>query len=109
MSLQWDSLKQTRKKRISIYIFNSFDGIRLWKHMKRLQILIVEIHQSLRAQMGFVNKDIPYILGSKKLCKIPSMNYQYYIIKSLSFRRILLLNALCGDIKITTSLMKFKK
>ena len=57
----------------------------------------------------FVKKDVPYNLRTKELCKLPSVSSQRYGINSLSFRGSLLWNALSDDLKLTTSLVKFKK
>ena len=55
----------------------------------------------------FTKKDIPYNLHSNELCIIPSVNSQPFGINSLSFRGIILWNALCDEIKLATSINEF--
>ena len=57
----------------------------------------------------FVKKDVPCNLWTKELCKLPMVSSQRYKINSLSFRSSQLRNALSDDLKLTTSLVKFKK
>ena len=84
-------------------------------HKKNLQILMVEIYKSINHPNPeymwefFVKKDVPYNLRTKELCKIPPVNSWRYGINSLPFRRNLLWNTLIDELKLTTSLMKFKK
>ena len=84
-------------------------------HKKNLQYLMVEIYKSMNHLNPeymwdfFVKKDVPYNLRTKDLCKLPSVSSQRYGINSLSFRGSLLWNAFSGDLKLTTSLVKFKK
>ena len=60
--------------------------------------------------MGFfVKKDVSYNLLTKELCKLPSVSSQRYGIDSRSFRVSLLWNTLSDDLKLTTSLVIFKK
>ena len=73
-------------------------------HKKNLQRLMVEIYKTINhlnpAYMW--EKDVPYNLRSKELCKIPFVNSQRYGISSLSFRGSLLWNAL----RLSDSVMK---
>ena len=84
-------------------------------HKKNLQNLMVEIYKSMNHLNPeymwdfFVKKDVPYNLRTKELCKLPSVSSQRYGINSLSFRGSLLWNALSDDLKLTTSLVKFKQ
>ena len=57
----------------------------------------------------FVKSDVPYNLRTNELCKLSSLSSQRYGITSLSFRGSLLWNTLSDDLKLKTSLMKFKK
>ena len=82
---------------------------------KNLQNLMVEIYVSMNHLNPeymwdfFVKKDVPYNLRTKELCKFPLVSSQRYGVNSLSFRGSLLWNALSGDLKLTTSLVKLKK
>ena len=84
-------------------------------HKKNLQNLMVEIYKSMNHLNPeymwdfFVKKDVPYNLRTKELCKLPSVSSQRYGINSLSFRGSLLWNGLSDDLKLTTSLVKFKQ
>ena len=84
-------------------------------HKKNLQNLMIEIYKSMNHLNPeymwdfFVKKDVPYNLRTKELCKLPSVISQRYGINSLSFRGSLLWNTLSDDLKLTTSLVKFKK
>ena len=84
-------------------------------HKKNLQNLMVEIYKSMNHLNPeymwdfFVKKDVPYNLRTKEICKLPSVSSQRYGINSLSFRGSLLWNALSDDLKLTTSLVKFKQ
>ena len=75
-------------------------------HKKNLQNLMVEIYKS----MNHLNPEYMWdFFGSKELCKLPSVSSQRYGINSLSFRGSLLWNAPSDDLKLTTSLVKFKE
>ena len=84
-------------------------------HKKNLENLMMEIYKSknhLNPECMwdfFVKKDVPYNLRTNELCKLPSVSSQRYGINSLSSRRSLLWNALSDDLKLKTSLVKFKK
>ena len=57
----------------------------------------------------FVKKDAQYNLRTKELCKLPLVSSQSYGLNSLSFRGSLLWNTIDDEIKLSTSLEKFKK
>ena len=84
-------------------------------HTKNLQNLMVEIYK-LFNQLNpeymwefFIKKDVPYNLRTKELCKLPLVSSQRYGFNSLSFRGSLLWNTLNDELKLTSSLKKFKK
>ena len=84
-------------------------------HKKNLQNLMVEIYKSMNHLNPeymwdfFFKKDVPYNPWTKELYKLPSVSSQRYGMNSLSLRGSLLWNALSDDLKLTTSLVKFKK
>ena len=57
----------------------------------------------------FVEKDMPYNLRTKVLCRLPQAQANRYGIDSLSFRASLLWNTLKDEVKRTGTLTKFKK
>ena len=84
-------------------------------HTKNLRNLMVEIYKSFN-QLNpeymwefFIKKDVPYNLRTKELCKLPLVSSQRYGFNSLSFRGSLLWNTLNDELKLTSSIIKFKK
>ena len=56
----------------------------------------------------FIKRDVPYNLLINELCKMPSVNSQRYGISSLCFRGSLMWNALSDEVKLATSIKRFK-
>ena len=84
-------------------------------HTKNLQNLMIERYKSFN-QINpeyiwefFIKKDVPYNLRIMELCKLPLVSSQRYGVNSLSFRGSLLWNTLNDELKLTSSLIKFKK
>ena len=84
-------------------------------HTKNLQNLMVEIYKSFN-QLNpeymwefFIKKDVPYNLRTKELCKLLLVSSQRYGFNSLSFMGSLLWNTLNDELRLTSSLIKFKK
>ena len=81
----------------------------------QIQNLMVEVYKSMNHLNPeyiwdfFAKKNVPYNLRTKELCKLPSVSSQHYGTNSLSFRGSLLCIALSDDLKLSTSLVKFKK
>ena len=71
-------------------------------HQRNLQNLMTEIYKTINqinpAYMWefFVEKDMPYNLRTKVLCRLPQAQTNRYGLDSLSFRGSLLWNALYG-------------
>ena len=84
-------------------------------HQRILQNLITEIYKTINqinpAYMWefFVEKDMPYNLRTKVLCRLPQAQTNKYGLDSLSFRGSLLWNALKDEVKRAGTLTKFKK
>ena len=80
-------------------------------HKKNLQILMTEIYKSMNHLNPkypweiFFNKDVPYNLRTKELCKLPLVSSHSCGTNSLSFRGSLLWNTLSDDLKLTNSLL----
>ena len=89
-------------------------------HKKNLQNLMMEIYKSMNHLKGISilstcglylsRKMFPTIYGLRNYASSPPpVSSQRYGINSLSFRGSLLWNAFSDDLKLTTSLVKFKK
>ena len=84
-------------------------------HTKNLQELLIEVYKSLihlnpeYMWEYFTKEDVQYNLCIKELRQLPSASYQRYGLNSLSFRRSLLWNSIDDEIKLSPSLMIFKR
>ena len=84
-------------------------------HQMNLQNLMTEIYKTIN-QINpayrwefFVEKDIPYNLRTKVLCRLPQAQTNRYGLDFLSFRGSLLWNTLKDEVKRAGTLTKFKK
>ena len=84
-------------------------------HQRNLQNFMTEIYKTSN-QINpeymwefFVEKDMPYNLHTKVLCRLPQAQKNRYGLDSLSFRGSLLWNTLGDEIKRAGTLRKFKK
>ena len=98
------SVEQLREKDGSITV-----------HQRNLQNLMTEIYKTINqinpAYMWefFAEKDMPYNLHTKVLCRLPQAQIDRYGLDSLSFRGSLLWNTLKDEVKRAGTLTKFKK
>ena len=84
-------------------------------HQRNLQNLMTEIYKTIN-QINpayiwefFVEKDMPYNLRTKVLCRLPQVQTNRYGLDSFSFRGSLLWNTLTDEVKRAGTLTKFKK